>query len=532
MKNTQSSSIDWSACKQATLIGACAAGIMLTINITSVGVALDSIGQDLNASFAQLQWIMNAYNLTFGAFLLSAGSFADLYGRRRLFTIGIVLFIVTALLCGLSRDPLMLNFARGLGGICGALVLPSASALIASVFLDSTERAKAFGIFGSSFGFGLAFGSLLGGVIISALSWRWIFLINVPICLAILVLAVPKMCESKDPEATRIDWLGLASFSLSLFLFIYALTNGHEMGWSNPQTLGTLIGAVVGLTFFITLERSQRHPMFDLALFRKPTFVAAQILPVIVAFVFLTPLIYLPIYFQGVNNYSPLQAGLVLLPLTIPMAVVPAIAGRLVGRLSVRTLVSVGLLLSGLGTVWLSRVVVGTEGGALLGALLTIAIGTGIVNGQLDNLAVSVVPPERGGMASGIFNTMRLTGDAVTIGAAGAILTSLTQSRLSDLLWGTPVQLRTSIAEIASHLARGDISGAVTSVSVGREVFAEAALQSYTSALGNLFALIAFISFFGVVVTLTLVQSRDLFSPSTSQPQTSRELSAKTTIGE
>ncbi|QMS86247.1 MFS transporter (plasmid) [Nostoc edaphicum CCNP1411] len=523
MQNVKTKLIDRSECKQATLIGACAAGIMLTINITSVGVALDSIRQELNASFAQLQWVMNAYNLAFGAFLLSAGSMADLWGRRRFFSIGIALFIVAALLSGLSQDPLMLNFSRSVAGICGALVLPSGSALIASVFRNDAERAKAFGIFGACLGIGLAFGTTIGGAIITAWSWRWIFLINIPISLGVLILAVPKMCESKDPEATSIDWLGLVSFSLSLFLLIYGLTNGSEAGWGNLQTLGTLLGAIVGFTLFITLERSQRYPMFDLELFHNPTFVAAQILPIIVAFVFLTPLVYLPLYFQGINNYSPLQAGLAILPLTIPVAGVPALAGRLANHFSVRALVSVGLVLNGLGALWLSRTVAETEGIALVSALLIIGTGTGIVNGLLDNLAVSVVNPEHSGMASGIFNTMRLTGDAITIGGAGAILTSLTQSRLSDLLWGTSVRLGSSTAQIANQIARGDINGAATTISAGREIFTKAAIESYSSAYSNLFVIVAFVSLVGALLTLILVRSRDMFSSSISQPEASRQ---------
>jgi EmrB/QacA subfamily drug resistance transporter len=492
---------------------------MLTLDVTSVGVALDSISEELNTSFAQLQWVLNAYNLTFGAFLLAAGSIADLWGRRRLFTIGVALFTAASLVCGLSQNPMMLNIARSTQGICAAFVLPSGSALIASTFLDSSERAKAFGLFGTSFGIGLAFGPVVGGFLTSAVSWRSIFFINVPIGLAVLALAVPKMCESKNPDATRVDILGVASFSISLFLLIYALINGPEVGWNSPQTLGTLIGAVVGVTLFITLERGQRYPMFDLELFSNPTFIAAQILPVVLAFGFLTPLIYLPLYFQGLKDYSPIQAGLAILPLTIPMAAVPALVGRLGTRFSVRGLVSVGLVLNAIGSLWVSVGIAGTEQITLLGAMLVISIGSGIVNGQADNLAVSVVSPERSGMASGIFNTMRLSGDAITIAAAGAILIGFTQKRLSDLLWGTSVELHRSIGETANQLARGDISDASTAVSVGQEMFMEAARMSYLGALSNLFVIIACVSFIGAVLMLTLIRSQDMFSPSASSSQ-------------
>jgi len=524
LKDRKNNSTGWLGCEQATLIGTCLAAIMLTTDVTSVGVALDSIRQELNANFAELQWVMNAYNMAFGAFLLSAGLLADKWGRRRLFTIGVVLFIAAAILCGVSRDPLMLNLSRAVEGICAAFVLPTAPALIASAFPDSSERTKAFGLFGSSFGIGLAGGPILGGVLTSTLSWRWIFLSNVPLGLAILALAIPKMCESRDPEATRIDWFGLVSFSLSLFLLVYALISGPEKGWSDPQILGTLIGAVVGVTLFITVERGQHHPMIDLNLFRRPTFVAAQILPIVLSFGFVVPLIYLPLYFQGLGNYSPLEAGLAILPLTIPMSVVPVLASRLIARFSMRGLVSVGLVLNSFGALWLSGVIAEAEGVALLSALLLIGIGSGIVNGQTDNLAVSVVPPEHSGMAAGIFNTMRITGDAITIAGAGAILLSLTQRRLTDLLWGTSVEVGDSTAQIVNQVARGDISGAAAAVSEGQELFTEAAAMSYSSAFSNLLVITAFVSLVGAVLMLIMIRSRGMFSPSTSQAQTSREL--------
>lgn len=531
MKNSKNNNlIGWLDCKPATLIGTCIAAIMLTTDVTSVGVALDSIRQDLNANFAQLQWVINAYNLTFGAFLLGAGSLADLWGRRRVFTIGVTLFIVAALLCGLSQDPLMLNLARAAEGLCAALVLPTGPALIASAFSDSSERAKAFAFVGASFGVGLACGPLLGGVLTSTLSWRWIFIINVPAGLAILMFAVPKMCESKDPEATGFDSLGLVSFSLSLFLLVYTLISGVELGWNSPKVLGMLIGFLVGITLFITVERGQNHPMFDLKLFCKPTFIAAQILPMVLSFGFVTPLIYLPLFLQGTENYSPIEAGLVILPLTIPMSIVPILVGRLVARFSIRRLVSIGLVLNGLGAFWLSGVVVEIERLTLIGALLIIGIGSGIVNGQADNLAVSTVSSARSGMATGIFNTMRLTGDSITIAGAGALLFGLTQNRLTDLLWGTSVELGNSATEIINQVARGDISGAT--VSGGQELFTEAAVISYSSAFSNLLIITTCVSFVGALLMITLIRSQDIYSSDTSssqQPQKSTEIFSKQT---
>lgn len=495
---------------------------MLTTDITSVGVALDKIAQELNASLAGLQWVMNAYNLTFGAFLLSAGSLADLLGRRRVFTVGIVLFITAALLCGFSQTPTMLILFRTLEGICAALVLPSGTASIAYEFRDDSERAKAFGILGSSFGIGLALGPLLGGALTSALSWRWIFLINVPAGLAVLALAVSRMRESSDPETTRVDWLGFFTFTLCLFLFVYALIAGPELGWGSLKIVGALLGAVVFVALFILVERLQHRSMFDLELFRKPTFIAAQLLPVVASFGFVAPLIYIPLYFQSVSGYSPLKAGLALLLLTVPVSVVPTLVGRLAAHLPLRILLSTGLVLVGLGCLGMSGLEVNGGRAALLSGLLVTGIGTGIVNGLMDNLAVSVVSSERSGMAAGIFNTMRVVGDATAIAGAGAILIALTRSRLLDLLWGTSVLARDTAAGFANQVARGEINNAAASVSsAGREVFIQAATQSYVSALSNLLIIIACISFIGAVLILALVRAGDFFSAPNSKPQSS-----------
>ena len=403
----------WSGRKRLTLFGVCVAAIMLPLDITIVGVALDSIGRDLNASFAGLQWVITGYNMTFGSLLLTAGSLADLFGRRRLFAFGIALFTIFSLLCGFSQNLLMLNCFRVLQGVGSAFVLTSGTAVLANEFRHGSERAKAFGALGSAFGIGLALGPLIGGVLNSGLGWRWIFWVNLPVGLSVLALAVPKMAESKDPGATRIDWAGLVTFTLSLFLLIYALNSGPEAGWGSPRIIGALLGTSILIAIFITAERSQRRPMFDLSLFRKPSFVAAQILPVAVGFGFVALLVYLPLYFQGVKGYSPLQAGLGMMPLTVPILFVPILAGRLAARIPVRIMLTAGLVLIGLGALWMSGIK--SDPRALAIGLGITGIGTGITFGLMDNLAVSVVPADRSGMAAGIFSTMRIAGEMIAI---------------------------------------------------------------------------------------------------------------------
>lgn len=503
--------------KRATLIGVGVAAIMLPLDITSVGVALGSIGQSLGASFTELQWVINAYNLFFCAFLLTAGSLADLYGRRRMFAFGLSMFIITSLLCGISQGPLMLNFFRALEGLSAALILPSATAALANEFRGA-ERGKVFGILGSALGLGLALGPIVGGALTTWLGWRSLFLVNVPVGFGVLVLAVPRMSESSDPSATRVDWPGLVTFTLSLFSFNYALIMGQEGGWGSPLILGALLGCGAFLALFIVAERLQRRPMFDLGLFRKPTFVADQILVVVESITLLGPAIYLPLYLQGVSDYSPLQTGLAMLPFTLPLFIVPSMVGWLVTRLPLRLLLSVGYVLIAVGLLWTS----GSETDswtALLGGLVVTGVGLGTVVGLTDYLSVSVVPSEQSGMASGIFNTMRIAGDAIGVAGAAAILIGLTQARLRDLIWGTPAATAVEgrIADLANSVVSGNLDGAVASVpAASREVFLQAATQSYTSALNAVFIILACLSLASIVVTLALVRARDLVEEPTS----------------
>jgi EmrB/QacA subfamily drug resistance transporter len=487
---------------------------MLTTDVTSSGVALDSIGQDLDATFADLQWVVNAFNLTFGAFLLTAGSLADLLGRRRMFALGVILFNVAAMMCGLSQSSLILNFSRALEGIGAAFVWPTGSALIAYEFRGA-ERSKAYSFLGASFGIGLAIGPLLSGVLTGWLSWRWIFLINVPVGLSILILAVPRMSESSDPGADRVDWAGLIAFVLSLTLFLYALSGSLEAGWGSPLVAGALLGTLVFGVLFILVEQRQRRPMFDLALFRKPTFVAISLLPLAFSCGFVALLVYIPLYFQGIKGYSPLQAGFVMLPLTVPVFVVPFISSKLTAYLPARVLLSTGLGLIGLGALWMSQLETSTSTTVLLSGLAIAGSGAGTVSGLMDYVAISVAPAERSGMAAGMFSTMRLVSSSTAIAGIGTILITLTQSRLLKLIADTPVASGGRATELANVVARGDLIDAAASVTAtDREAFVQAATQSYTSALSTVFGIIACISFVGAVLVLALVRARDLVEES------------------
>lgn len=499
-----------------TLLGVGAAAVMITVDVTVVGVALDNIRQSLHANFAELEWVANAYALTFTSFVLTAGALADLFGRRRIFALGIGVFTACSLLCGLSPSPWMLTLFRALQGVGGALVFNSIPAVLAHEF-RSTARATAFGFLGSAFGIGFAIGPIVGGALTSGLSWRWIFFVNVPIGLGILALAVPRMSSSGAPNTKHVDWAGLVTFTLSLFLFTFALIGGTESGWGSPQTVSALLGAGVLLALFILAERWQQHPMFDLALFGNSTFVANSLAAMVVSFSMISLLYYIPLYFQSVNGYSPLQAGLTMLPFTLCLLAVPSISGKLAARLPARVLLSAGLVLIGFGELWMREIQAGASWTALLGGLFVAGVGAGLCNGQLDNIAVSVASDKRRGTAVGMFNTIRLCGDILAIAGSGAILISAIKFRLPDLIWGTPAASSGQDTNLANLVARGDISGAAARVpAAGHAVFIHAANQSYTSALQKVLLVLACVCFAVAVLTIAQVRTHNMSEPPVS----------------
>src|ERR671934_2532354 len=254
-----------------TLIAVCVATFMLLLDITIVNVALPSIQRDLNASLSSLQWVVDAYALTLASFLLVFGSLGDRLGRRRIFSIGFGVFTLASLLCGLSNDPTVLNFFRALQGVGGAAMFATSLALIAQEF-EGRERGRAIGIWGATVGGAVAVGPLIGGALTDAFGWEWIFLVNMPIGVAAIVLTETKVANVRATDPQPVDWAGLATFSASLFLLVFALVRGNAEGWSSTQITGSLIGAAVLMLAFLAIELRRPHAMLDLKLFRVPAF--------------------------------------------------------------------------------------------------------------------------------------------------------------------------------------------------------------------------------------------------------------------
>src|SRR5919199_1302711 len=300
-----------------TLIAVSVATFMLLLDITVVNVALPSIRDDLGASFTDLQWVVDAYAVTLAALVLTAGSLADRLGRRRLFAGGLGIFTAASLLCALAPDPTFLNVARAVQGVGGAVMFAVSLSLIAQEFAAGRERGMAMGLYGATIGVAVAIGPLVGGALVDSLGWESIFLLNVPVGVAAMAITYLKVRESRDPNATRVDWPGVATFSGALFLLVLALVRGNDEGWGSTLIVALLCGSAVLLAAFLAVERRAAEPMLPLGLFRRGAFTGVQLAALAVSGALFALFLYLTLYLQSYLGLSPLQAGVRSLPITL-----------------------------------------------------------------------------------------------------------------------------------------------------------------------------------------------------------------------
>lgn len=409
--------------KWRTLIIVCVAIFMLLLDITIVNVALPKIQRSLDASFTDLQWVVDAYSLLLASVVLNAGSLGDLLGRKRVFLTGVVLFTIASALCGAATTPLFLNLARGAQGIGGAIMFAVSLALLSQEF-HGKERGTAFGIWGATIGAAVAIGPLVGGALTEWAGWRWIFLVNLPIGAACLLAGMRVLHESRDEGHGGIDWAGQATLSAGLFGLVLGLLRGNDSGWSSSRVVGLLAGAVAALVAFGIVELRQENPMFDVRLFRVPAFAGAQIVAFTISSAMFAQFLYLTLYLQNILRYSPLQAGLRFLPLSMISFFIAPLSGRLSARIPIRVLLGTGMLLVALALYLMDGVRVSSGWTTLLAGFLVGGVGIGMVNPPLATTAVSVVPPQRAGMAAGVNNTFRQVGIATGIAGLGAIFSA------------------------------------------------------------------------------------------------------------
>jgi EmrB/QacA subfamily drug resistance transporter len=406
--------------KNLTLFAVCLGTFMLIIDITIVIVALPSIRTSLHTSFSDVQWTIDAYSLTLAALLLPMGSLADILGRRRVFVAGLAVFTVSSLLCGLSGSGLELIVFRVMQGIGGATIFATSLALLAQTF-HGAERGFAFGVYGAVTAFASASGPVIGGLLTSGLSWRWIFFVNLPIGIVAILVTLSSVQEFRPPYSRRVDVPGSAIFTLGLVALVYGLIEAGRTSWGSGRVIVALAVAVVALACFPLIERARRQPMFDLRLLRKPTFVGGLIAAFGMNGSLYALFLYIIVYLQTGLHYSALQSGLRVAVITAGAMLTALPAGRLSARVPVRWLIGPGLLLVGLGLLLMRGLSGSSSWTHLILGFAIAGAGSGLVNAPLASTAVGVVEPKDAGMASGINSTFRQIGIATAVAALGSV---------------------------------------------------------------------------------------------------------------
>jgi EmrB/QacA subfamily drug resistance transporter len=427
------------------------AQFMVILDATIVNVALPSIQRGLHFSTDSLQWVVNAYTLTFGGFLLLGGRAADLFGRRRVFVVGVLVFAGASLLNGLSGSAAVLVAGRALQGLGGALVSPAALSVLTTSFSEGRQRTRALGVWSAVAVGGGAVGLLLGGVITQFLSWPWVFFVNVPVGLATIAVALRYVPESRSAEpGTVLDFGGAFSITAGLMVLVYALVNAQQAGWVSAQTLVLGAVAAVLLASFVLLELRLRHPLIRLGIFRLRSLTSANLVMLVVAAGMFAMFFFASIYVQEVLDYSPLRAGLAFLPVTAAIIVGAGLSQQLIRRLGVRAVGMIGMTIAGAGLLLLSRVpVAGTYLGDLLPGLGVMALGMGLTFVPVTLIATTNVEAADAGLASGLLNTSQQLGGALGLAVLSTLAANATSNALSSL-HGVP-----SAAARASALVTG-----------------------------------------------------------------------------
>jgi EmrB/QacA subfamily drug resistance transporter len=407
-----------------------AAQFMVVLDFSIVNIALPSIQRDLGLSTPDLQWIVSAYSLTFGGFLLLGGRMSDLYGRRRLFLIGLIVFSLASLVGGLAPSGLLLIASRAVQGLGAALVAPTSISLVTTTFAEGPERNKAFGVIGALASAGFAAGAILGGLLTAGPGWRWVMFVNVPIGIAAIILTPILIDESRAQlEDRRLDVLGAVTVTAGLVALVYALTRGNEVGWLTLQTIGLLVLAIGLLTIFIIIEMRSPFPLVRLGIFRIRTVTGANLVTLIAPGVFGSIVFILTLYMQKVLSYSALQTGIAFLPLAILVLITSNISSRLVSRLGVKPFLVGGMIILGIGILLLTGMAPrGTFVGTLLPGTLVVALGMGPIFATMVIAATSGVSNDEQGLASGLFNTTLQVGSGLCLAVVTAVFTARTAS--------------------------------------------------------------------------------------------------------
>jgi len=408
--------------RRGTLAVVCLATAMLMLDIAVVNTALPKIASDLDAGISSLQWVVDAYTLVLAAVVLTSGSIADRLGRRRVFAGGLVLFTLASLWCAMATSIEMLDAARAVQGLGGAILFATSLALLAEAYPDQRERSGALAVYGATIGASFAVGPAVGGALTSGLGWRSVFYVNVPVGIAAVYATYRWVRESRDPKARRIDWAGQTALIGGLFLLVLALLRGNGDGWGSTPIVLELAAAAALLGAFLAIETRVKEPMLPLGLFRIKEFSGAQIAAFAISGSFFALFFYMTLYLQQILGLSAIEAGLVYLPATVMVFIVSGASAKLLEKVSPGALIAVGLALvsGGLGLGLLAEAT--SSWVVLLPLLLVGGVGTGLFNPAVSAVALSSAPQEQSGLAAGVNDTFRQAGIAVGVALYGAMI--------------------------------------------------------------------------------------------------------------
>jgi EmrB/QacA subfamily drug resistance transporter len=473
----------------------CFALFMVMLDNTVVNVALPSIQRDLGASISGLEWTVNAYTLSFAVLLVTGGRLGDLFGRRRLFLFGVVVFASSSAFISLSPDATWLVAGRAVQGIGAAFMMPATLSIISNAF-PPEERGKAIGTWAGVSALALAIGPVVGGFLVEHVSWQSIFLLNLPV--AVLAVAVTLLAtdESRDETVERtVDVAGVGTLTVGLAALVLALVEGNGWGWGSPGILALFAAALTGLVAFAVVERRAAVPMVDLAFLRSRSFVGANLVAFVTTFAMLAMFFFLALYMQNIKDYSPLQAGVRFLPSTLVIIVAGPIAGRLADRVGPRPLMTAGLLLASGSLFWQSFLQVDTSYGFLAGSFVLMGLGMGLIMSPMSMAAMNAVERSKAGVASGILSMSRMVGGTFGVAVLGALVSTLGKHKLGQLLPQVPAATRDQLAQSLGSGGRGTSSPQI----------ADAMRESFVYALQHSLQLGAAVAATGAVLAWWLI---------------------------
>ena len=477
----------------------CFALFMIMLDNTVVNVALPSIQRGLHASTSSLEWTVNAYTLSFAVLLVTGGRLGDLFGRRKVFLAGVVIFAGSSAAIGFSPSDTWLVAWRAVQGIGAALMMPATLSIISNAF-PPAERGKAIGTWAGVSALALAIGPVVGGFLVQSVSWQSIFFLNVPVAVGAVLITLFAVRESRDETVARtVDLPGVLTLTVGLGALVLALVEGNSWHWASARELALYVIAFVGLTSFAVVERRRREPMVDFLFFRSSTFFGANVVAFIVSFAMLAMFFFLALYMQNILHYTPLQAGVRFLPSTLMIVLIAPISGRLADRVGPRPLMTFGLLAVSGSLFWQSHLTVSSSYGALLPGFVLMGVGMAFVMSPMSTAAMNAVDKAKAGVASGILSMSRMVGGTFGVAVLGALVSTLGRSKIDQLLPSLPSSAR---ARVADSLGSGGVLHGVPIRIVDASQHAFVYALQYGLRLGAAVALL------GAVLAWTLVGRR------------------------